>query len=113
MILHSCLGLEFALDPLQSLDTSSANLWYSFSTAFGRLFLALASGSQAVLYGWRGVFVPVQTLTTNNASGFAYASPSRGVDLLVVTNRGGHANREVNSHVYRFTQQEQLSLVRV
>ena len=110
--LNSLAGMEFSLDPLQTLDTSSADLWYSFSTAFGRLFLALGSGSQAVLYGWRGVFVPVQTLTTNDASGFTYISPSRGVDLLVVTNRGSRTNREINSHVYRFTQEEQLSLVR-
>ena len=105
--------MQFALDPLQSLNTSSADLWYAFSTAFGRVFLALASGSQAVLYGWRGIYVPVQTLNTNNASGFTYVSPTSGVNLVVVTNRGSPTNREVNSHVYQFTQPEQLSLVRV
>lgn len=105
--------MEFALDPLQSLNTSSADLWYAFSTAFGRRFLALVSGSQAVLYGWRGIYVPITTLTANSPSGFTYVSPSSGVDLLVVANRGSSANREINSLVYRFTQLEQLSLVSI
>ena len=105
--------MELSLEPLQLLNISSADLSYAFTTAFGGVFLVLASGSQAVLYGWRGIYVPVQTLTTNNASGFTYVSPASGMNLLVVTNRGSPTNREVNSYIYQFTQEEQLSLVRV
>lgn len=87
-----------------------ASVWYSFVSSDGGMFLALGSASQAVLYAWRGVFTPVQVLPGNAVTGFASFSAS-GEDVLVVVNGGTPGNREVDSHVYRFTSSEELTLV--
>ena len=75
-------------------------------------FLALGSSSQAVLYGWRGVFTPVQTVPANGVTAFASFTSATGEDIVIVANGGREGEREIASLVYRLTANEQLSMVR-
>lgn len=98
----------------QVFDTSSASVAYSFvGSSSSELFLALGSTSEAVLYGWRGVFTPIHTLSANGVTGFT-AFPTLGAeDILVVANGGTSGNRETDSHVYRLAATEELIMVKV
>ena len=84
----------------------------SFVSSTREQFLALGSSSEAVLYGWRGVFTPLQTLTANGVTAFASFTSATGEDIVIVANGGRDGQREIASHVYRLTANEQLSMVR-
>lgn len=96
----------------QFLETTSAEKWYQFSRG-SKQYLILASSSptgNSVLFEWRGVFVPIQTLATVGATAATFLSVD-GRDLLVMSNSGSPGNREVNSTVYEFTESGQLEVV--
>ena len=95
----------------QVFATSSARVWHSFLSSNGDSFLVLGTSSQLVLYGWRGVFSPLQVLPANGVTAFTAFSPASGVDILVVANGGTLGNRETNSYVYRLTETEELTMV--
>lgn len=96
----------------QVFSTASAGVWYSFVSSSNADFLALGTASQVVLYGWRGVFTPVQVVSADGVTAFTAFSPASGEDILVVANGGAPGSREISSHVYRLTATEELSLVR-
>lgn len=75
------------------------------------LFLVLGGVSEVVLYGWRGVFTPIQTLPASGVTGFT-AFTTGGDDMVVVANGGTSGNREITSHVYRLTASQELTMVR-
>lgn len=95
----------------QVFPTSSANVWFSYISSLRREFLALGTASQTVLYGWRGVFAPVQGVPANGVTGFTAFSPAAGEDILVVANGGSPGSREIDSYVYRITAEETLTMV--
>ena len=95
----------------QVFNSSSATVWFFFVASNSGEFLVLGSGSQAVLYAWRGVFTPVQTLTANGVTAFASFTPVVGEDIFVVANGGREGARETSSFVYRLTTSGQLSMV--
>ena len=111
LLLSLSAGPAVSTAASQVFATTLARVWYSFSTSNGDTFLALGTATQAVLFGWRGVFTPVQTLPANGVTGFTAFSPAAGVDVLVVANGGTAGNREVHSQVYMFTAREELTLV--
>lgn len=96
----------------QVFNTSSATEWFSFVGSSGEPFLALGSASEVVLYGWRGVFAQIDSVSANGVAGFTAFTPAAGKDILVVANGGTEGNREIVSHVYRLTAAQELTLVR-
>ena len=57
------------------------------------------------------MFTPVQTLSANGVVAFATITPADGESVLIVANGGAPGNREILSHVYRFTGTDQLTMV--
>lgn len=96
----------------QVFPTSSASVWYSFASSGNDEFLALGSASRVMLYGWRGVFTPIQDVPANGVTGFTAFSAAAGEDILVVANGGTPGIREIASQVYRITAEEELTMVR-
>lgn len=111
MIISLVAGDSLSVSTSQSLATSSASLWYNFTRSSGEQFLVLGTDSQTVLYGFRGVFIPVQILAANGSSGFTAFSPRFGEDIFIAVDGGSEGNREMQSYVYRFTDNETVSLV--
>lgn len=118
----ACCKCEAAVFPLgptlsaatsQVFPTTAASVWFPYISSHGNNLLALGSASQAVLYGWRGVFSPVWSIPADGVTGFTAFSPAAGNDILVVANGGTPGNREVNSEVYRITEEEELVLVSI
>lgn len=104
-------GVSLSAATSQVFNTSSASVWFFFIASSGAQLLMLGSGSQTELYGWRGVFTPVQTLPGNGVVAFASFSTAQGEDIVVVANGGSQGAREVSSAVYRLTITEQLVMV--
>ena len=94
----------------QVFNTTSASVAYSFA-GNDNLFLVIGSSTDAVLYGWRGVFTPIATLTANGVTGFTAFSVAGGDIVLVMTNGGTSGNRETFSIVYRVTATEEIIMV--
>ena len=93
--------------------TTAAAVWLPYISSRGSDLLALGSSSQATLYGWRGVFSPVQSVPANGVTGFTAFSPAAGDDFLVVANGGTPGNREIDSQVYMITEEEELVMVSI
>ncbi len=54
---------------------------------------------------------PVQSLPADGVTGFTQFATSLGDDILVVANGGSEGNREIESRVYRLTDDNQLMMV--
>ena len=96
----------------QELEGLSPSVWYQFLSAGGPPLLLAGTATNVVVYGWRGVVLPIQTLPGVGVAAIASFSPSAGVDVVVVANGGSAGARETSSHVYiLYNNTDQFSLV--
>ena len=111
--MHNCLtGQVLDAAVSQTLDISSANVWFSFLRSTEEVFVVLGTSTEVRLYGWRGVFTVVQTLASNGVTGVTHFAPTLGDDILVVVNGGSPGDRETMSYVYRLSNTEELTVVK-
>lgn len=97
--------------PSQTIDVSSSSIWFSFVSSTEQVFAVLGTSTEVVLYGWRGIFTAVQTLTGRGVTGITHFAPALGEDILVVVNGGSAGDRETMSNVYSLSSSEELTVV--
>ncbi len=96
----------------QELEGLSPSVWYQFLSAGGPPLLLAGTATNVVVYGWKGVVLPIQTLPGVGVAAITSFSPYAGVDVVVVANGGSAGARETSSHVYiLYNNTDQLSLV--
>ena len=111
MFVCTCVGNELVGTITQEVGVVSGRVWHHVTSTGGQDLLVVGTNSSVIVYGWRGVAIPLQTLQAVGVAAITSFSPTSMQDVIVVANGGVAGQREVMSHVYVLNDSDQLSQV--